>query len=247
MDQVESSQIAKALARMSAVLLSQESVATTVELVANLAEKTLPDTAGAGVSLMDVVGKRTTAASNPLVQRADRLQYELDEGPCLTAWRDRVVVFVDDVETEHRWPAWTASVAPLGIRSVLSAPMLVTDGSIGAIKVYSRRPAAYDQHSEQLLTLFARQAAILLANAQSYEDAQQLTVQLKAALRSRDVIGQAKGILIASGAPDEQAAFAMLVAASQRTNTKVREVAQRLVTDAAGGNGLRHGYPQSGT
>jgi hypothetical protein len=77
MDQVESSGLAKALARMSAVLLSQESVTTTVQLVTTLAYKTIPGTTGAGVSLMDHHGKRTTAATDPLVRQADLLQYEL--------------------------------------------------------------------------------------------------------------------------------------------------------------------------
>jgi GAF domain-containing protein len=122
--------------------------------------------------------------------------------------------------------------------------MLVSDRSIGAIKVYSRQPAAYHQESEQLLTLFARQAGILLSNAQSYDDAQQLTAQLKTALVSRDLIGQAKGILIARGAADEEAAFAMLVTASQRTNVKVRDVAQRLVTEAGFGHGLSRNPPR---
>jgi GAF domain-containing protein len=237
MDQVESSEIANALARMSAVLLSQESVATTVQLVTRLAEKTLPGTAGAGVSLLGAGGKRTTAASDPLVEQADLLQYELDQGPCLTAWRDRVPVRIDDTGTEQRWPRWTAGAAELGIKAVLSTPMLVTDRSIGAIKVYSRRPGAYDGQSELVLSLFAQQAAILLANAQSYQDAQELTANLKAALASRDLIGQAKGVLIARGARGEEDAFAMLITASQRANVKLREVAGRLVAEAAAQRG----------
>jgi AmiR/NasT family two-component response regulator len=83
-----------------------------------------------------------------------------------------------------------------------------------------------------------------LSNAQSYDDAQQLTAQLKTALVSRDLIGQAKGILIARGAADEEAAFAMLVTASQRTNVKVRDVAQRLVTEAGFGHGLSRNPPR---
>jgi GAF domain-containing protein len=247
MDQVESSGLAKALARFSAVLLSQESVDTTVQLVTTLAEKTLPGTAGAGVSLMDAVGKRTTAASDPVVKQADLLQYELDEGPCVTAWRDRVPVRIDDTGAERRWPRWTQEVATLGIKAVLSAPMLVADRSIGAIKVYSRQPAAYDEHSEEVLSLFAQQAAILLANVQSYQDAQQLIDQLKVALVSRDLIGQAKGVLIAGGARDEETAFAMLVTASQRANVKVREVARQLVAEAAAGRAPRPNVPRSGT
>jgi len=238
MDQVESTELTQVLARMSAVLLSQESVATTVQLVTALAQRTLPGTAGAGVSLMEAVGKRTTAASDALVEQADLLQYELDEGPCLAAWRDRTPVRVDNLETEHRWPRWAEAVAPLGIKAVLSAPLLVRDGSIGAIKVYSLQPAAYDTHSEQLLSLFAQQAAILLANAQTSEDARQLADRLKLALAGRDLVGQAKGILIARGARDEGAAFAMLVAASQRSNIKVEEVARRLIEESEAGHGL---------
>jgi GAF domain-containing protein len=247
MDQVESSGLAQALARFSAVLLSQESVATTVELVTTLAAKTLPGTAGAGVSLIDELGKRTTAASDPLVKQADLRQYELDEGPCLTAWRDRVAVRIDDTGAERRWPRWTQDVGKLGIKAVVSAPMLVADRSIGAIKVYSRQPAAYDEQSEQLLSLFAQQAAILLANAQSYQDAQQLIDQLKVALASRDLIGQAKGVLIAGGARDEETAFGMLVTASQRANMKVREVARQLVAEAAAGRPLRPDVQRPGT
>jgi GAF domain-containing protein len=148
------------------------------------------------------------------------------------------------VETERRWPAWTEAVMALGVRSVLSTPMVAGGTAIGAVKVYSYQRHAYDQDSQELLALFARQAAILLENAQSYQDAHQLTAQLKAAMTSRDLIGQAKGILIAQGAPDEQAAFAMLVTASQRTNTKVREVAEQLITDTASGQWPGRDRPQ---
>ncbi|HYP45461.1 MAG TPA: GAF and ANTAR domain-containing protein [Propionibacteriaceae bacterium] len=245
MDKVESSDLARALARMSAVLLSQENVATTVQLVTTLAVTTLPGTAGAGVSLMDTVDKRSTAASDPLVEQADLLQYELDEGPCLTAWRDRVPVRIDDTDAESRWPRWTKAVAADGIRAVLSTPMLVADRSIGAIKVYSRQPSSYDDHGAEVLTLLAKQAAILLANAQSFEDAQELTTQLKSALVSRDLVGQAKGVLIAGGARDEATAFAMLTTASQRSNVKVHEVARRLVADTADGRGVRRDRPRT--
>ena len=220
---------ADALLRMSGVLLTRESVNTVVELVTTLAAATLPGTIGASVSLVDQAGKRTTAASDPVVEQADLQQYELDEGPCLSAARERAVVRVDDLQTERRWPRWREAVAELGLRSVLSAPLIAGDESIGAIKVYSREVAAYDERGEHLLTLFAQQAAILLANMRSLQDAQQLSAQLKVALTSRDMIGQAKGILIAQGAASEEAAFGMLVSASQRSNVKLHEVARQLV------------------
>ena len=117
----------------------------------------------------------------------------------------------------------------VGERASLSAPLLAADVALGAIKVYSDQPNAYDERSEHLLARFAAQAAILLANVQSYEAAQQLTEGLKQALRSRDLIGTAKGIVMAREGVDEEVAFARLVAISQRENRKLRDVAEGLV------------------
>ena len=132
------------LAPMGAVVLSAETIDTTVELVTTLAAETIPATTGAGVTLVDARGKRSVAASDPLVERADALQYQFDSGPCLTPWRDKVTVRVDDTDGEARWPLWTAAVAELNLRAMLSAPLITKGTAIGAIKVYSDQPAAYD-------------------------------------------------------------------------------------------------------
>jgi GAF domain-containing protein len=222
------------LAQMGGVLLSAETVDTAVNLVTRLAAAAIPGSAGAGVTLVDSRGSRTTGASDAMVEEADALQYDLDAGPCLTAWRDRVTVRVDDVEHETRWPQWTAAVADQGVASVLSVPLLAGADCLGAIKVYAREPAAYDAHAEALLSLFAQQAAILLANTQTVANARQLAGQLTEALVTRDLIGQAKGILMAQGAADDHAAFGMLVEASQRSNVKLHEVARRVVASVSG-------------
>jgi GAF domain-containing protein len=224
------------LAQMGAVVLSAETIDTTVELVTTLAAETIPATTGAGVTLVDARGKRSVAASDPLVERADALQYQFDSGPCLTAWREQVTVRVDDTDEEARWPLWTAAVAELNLRAMLSAPLITKGTAIGAIKVYSDQPAAYDAPAEHLLELFARQAAILLSNTQALADARRLGAQLSEALNNRDVIAQAKGVLIAQGAANDQAAFAMLVTASQRSNTKLTEVARRVIASAISRN-----------
>ncbi|MFP5283616.1 MAG: GAF and ANTAR domain-containing protein [Actinomycetes bacterium] len=227
------------LAQMGAVLLSPENITTTIELVTKLATRTIPGTMGSGVSLIDARGKRTTAASDPLVEQADALQYEFDAGPCLTAWRDQVSVVIDNIEQETRWPRWAAEVRGLGVQSMLSVPLVAGGTALGAMKVYSGHPAAYGSSAEYVLQLFAHQAAILLSNTQTLADARQLSVQLTAALHNRDIIGQAKGILLAQGAPDAQAAFTMLVSASQRTNLKVSEVARQLVGSVTARNAGR--------
>jgi len=230
-----SSDLSVVLAQLGAVLLSAETVDTAMRLVTRLAAATIPGSAGAGVTLIDTRGKRSTAASDALVEEADALQYEFDTGPCLTAWRDQVLVRIDDVDEDTRWPQWTAAVADLGVVSVLSVPLLAGGECLGAIKVYARQAAAYDAHAETLLGLFSQQAAILLANTRTVAEARQLTGQLTTALRNRDLIAQAQGVLLAQGAADEQAAFAMLVAASQRSSIKLQEVARRIVASFTGG------------
>jgi len=231
----EASDLGVLLAEMGGVLLSAETLETAVTLVTRLATAAIPGSVGAGVTLVDSRGRRTTGASDALVEEADALQYGLDAGPCLTAWRDQVPVRVDNMEKETRWPQWTAAVTELGVASVLSVPLLAGPDCLGAIKVYAREPAAYDAHAEALLTLFAQQAAILLANTQTVANARKLTGQLTEALVNRDLIGQAKGILMAQGAADDHAAFNMLVAAGQRSNINLHEVARRVVATVGGG------------
>ena len=218
-------------ARMAGLLLSQETVQTSLELITALAHDTIPTSLGSAVSLIDERGRRTTAATthHPLAA-ADTLQYELNEGPCLTAWAHRSVVRVDDTRTESRWPRWCGAVQELGVLSVLSAPLIAGDLALGAMKVYSRQASAFGADAERRLSMFAPQAAVLLANVQSHEAATELSEGLKQALRTRDVIATAKGIVMARDGLDEESALQMLVAASQREHSKLRDVAQDIIT-----------------
>lgn len=216
-------------ARTSGFPLSEETVRSALRLVTVVAAETLPGTCGAGVTLLRDGTPSTAAASDDLVEAADALQYQLGEGPCLSALHQREAFRIHDTATEDRWPRWTESVAPLRVRAVLSTPMLVDGEAAGAIKVYSREPGAYDEPDAHVLALLAAQAAILLANVQSQESATALTHQLRAAIRSRDVIGMAKGILMVTRGIDETAAFAILVQSSRRSNLKLLDAAQRMI------------------
>ena len=226
-------ELASVFSRMSGLLLSEETVASALALVTSVATETLPDTAGAGITLVDGDGRRTSAAAtDKSVEHADRLQYELDEGPCLAAWAERRVIRIDDVRTEARWPRWCAEASRLRLRSVLSAPLVAGDSALGAMKVYAIAPGAYGPREEHVLGLLAAQASVLIANVQSHENAHRLSDGLAAALQSRDLIGQAKGILMQRDGVDEDTAFAMLATASQHQNRKLTDVARALVETA---------------
>jgi GAF domain-containing protein len=226
-------ELAAVFARMSGVLLSEETVHSCLAIVAALAAETVPAAVGAGVTLLDRDGgPMTRGATEALVAEADRLQYELDEGPCLSAWRERRLVRIDDLRSEARFPRWCAAAAALGLRAVLSTPLVAGDESIGAIKVYSRVPTAFDAQAEHLLTMFAAPAATLLANIRSLENARRLSQGLRRVLRERDTVAMGKGILMRRDGIGEGQAFAALVSLARREGRSIQEVAERLVSTA---------------
>ncbi|GHG03950.1 MULTISPECIES: GAF and ANTAR domain-containing protein [Amycolatopsis] len=225
-----SDELASVFARMSGLLLSSETVGSVLRLVTKLAQETIPGSTGAGVSMLDPGGTRTTtAATDAVVERADRMQYELGSGPCLAAWADRTVVRIDDLATDTRWPHWARRANELGLRASLSAPMVAGDTGLGALKVYGVLPAVYGPREESLLGMFATQAAVLVANAKSYADAHRVSARLQTSLRGRDVVNVAKGILVAQGHVDEQAAFLQLAKAAQEGGRTLTETAEDLV------------------
>lgn len=226
--------LSAALSQMSGLVLSRESVDTALELVTSLAATTTAGTMGAAVTVVDEHGKRSRAASNRAAEQADALQYELDEGPCLTAWATREMVRIDDTTTDGRWPRWNAAVQSLGVRSVLSTPLVIAGESIGAMKVYCERPVNYGPHDERIMLLLAEQAAILLSNTQSLQGARQLSRQLTEALASRDTIAQAVGVLLGRGATSAHEAFATLATAARQADRPVEEVARALIAEVLG-------------
>src|SRR5215218_8011290 len=214
-------ELAGVFARMSGLLLSEETVETALGVLSSLAQETVPGSTGAGVSIMERRRRRSSGSTDSRVQAADALQYEFDEGPCLEAASNREVVRSDDLTEDARWPRWTAAAVDLGLRSVLSAPLIAGDRSMGAIKVYAEQTHVFDERSAQLLTLFSAQAAVLVANLQHQERAQRLSGGMREAFRTRDLVCTAKGVLMGRHAVDEgtsvaQAARAVVDSAVRR-------------------------------
>jgi GAF domain-containing protein len=222
-------ELAGVFARMSGLLLNEETLETSLSLLSSLARETVPGSAGAGVSLIDGRRRISSGSTDDRVREADRLQYELDEGPCLTAAQTRELIRMDDVATDRRWPHWSAVAEPLGLHAVLSVPLVAGGRGLGAVKVYADRPGAFDAHSEQLLTLFAAQAALLVGNVQTYQRAQRLSEDMRQAMRDRDVVGVAKGVLIGRHGIDEDTALRMLMSRSQEEATGLAEAARTVV------------------
>jgi GAF domain-containing protein len=184
----------------------------------------------AGITLL-VEGKpRTGVFTSTEAPEIDEAQYETGEGPCLDAFRHQRIFRVESTTQETRWPAFCALAAAHGIGSTMSVPLSVHGESLGALNLYAEAPRAFGDQDEETVQIFADQAAIALANAQVYWDARQLSENLTQAIKSRETIDHAVGILMANGGLTPQDAFQMLVRASQRENRKLRDVAEEIVT-----------------
>jgi GAF domain-containing protein len=149
------------------------------------------------------------------------LQNEVGEGPCLEAVSQTSQVVVCDVSAETRWPLFSARVQPMGVGSMICTPLAVEDRVVGSLSLVSSRRHAFEGEAVGLAAVFAAHATIALVGA---EEARNLTAMAS----SRDVIGQAKGILMERLKLTNQEAFATLVRASQNHNIKLRVLCEQL-------------------
>lgn len=169
------------------------------------------------------------AASSDLPRRVDALMHHVAQGPCLDAiWRQRTVR-VDDLAAETRWPMFTRDAVALGARSMLSIQLFVEHHNLGALNLYSGRPHAFSDESENVGLLLASHAAVAYAGAQT-------ATNLRTALETREAIGQAVGILMERYHLSSDRAFAVLVRFSQQSNRKLHSVADEIVHDTNSGH-----------
>jgi GAF domain-containing protein len=217
-------------ARIQNMLLSQEHATAAVHQLAQVAQDLIPSAAGAGVSLIDAHGTRTSAgATDDLVETADALQYKLGEGPCLSAWATATPQRINDITDDDRWPEWSAAAARSGIRSMLSVPLVFRERRLGAMKVYATDGDAFTDHAEQQLGLLAAAAATLLGSAQTRDAPQRLSAALQAGLEDRQAIDRATGMLMEQRATDPDDAHCVLLTASRAQGRPMAEVARQIM------------------
>ena len=218
----------RAVHELAGMLFAGQTTEATLEAVASLAQRVLPGCESVSVTLVKGGRPTTTNSTGAVATHMDKTQYESGRGPCLEAMQTQQVVRVDSLDDATSWPAFKEEAETQGMGSVLSLPLTVGHDAVGALNLYSLDPAAF-RASEGVGLMFARQAAITLANAQALRQAEELAQQLAVALEHRDVIGQAKGILMERSALSSEEAFDVLRRASQRSNRKLYDIATEIV------------------
>jgi GAF domain-containing protein len=226
---VAESPLTSSLAALSRFFVGDGTLQETLSRVADLTVEALPPVELAGITMMVEGHPQTAIFSDPEAPEIDEAQYRTGDGPCLQAFRESRVIRIDSTLGDGPWQAFRETASEHGVRSTLSLPLIVDKEAVGALNLYARRENAFHEGEVETATLFASQAAIVLANAQAYWDARELSSGLSEAMKHRAVIEQAKGVLMAAEGIDEDAAFQLLVSASQRENVKLRDIAQRIM------------------
>ncbi len=227
-DQQPGGDLAAEFSRTARALFSSASVQDTLARVVVLAVATIDGCDFAAVCVVADDDCMLPACTDSLVAEVDELQHGLGEGPGLDAMADRVPHWADDLDGDPHWSRFAPAAAAKGIRSMLALP-LFTNHIVGALTLYGRGPAAFQADDRANGLLLAALAGLAFSSAQSHEDEERRTANLHAALDSREVIGQAQGILMERERITANEAFDMLRRASQHLNLKLREVAQNLV------------------
>ncbi len=213
----------------SQLLFDEETVETTLRRVGRLAVYSIQGCDVVGVSLAEGGRVLTKAATDELALQLDSVQYEADEGPCLDSLRNGTINVIRDIRQEDRWPQFTRQAASAGLASSASLPLRVRDKTIGALNCYSKSTYSFGDNEVRVASLYATQAAVALANAKVYAAGRELTEHLSEALESREMIGQAMGILMEQQRIDDREAFETLKKTSQHSNVKLRDIAAQVV------------------
>jgi GAF domain-containing protein len=218
------------LRHLSRLVLQEETLETTLQRIVEVASRAIPDTVGVSITLKKGPRPYTAAATSAQVQAIDEREYAVDEGPCISAMDTGELQLLDDVDTEERWPKFTQVCREEGLASTLGAPLCVGGEAYGAMNVYALTPHAFKEEHQQAAQLRADQVGVALANTRTYTECSDRIRQLQEALETRVVIEQAKGVLMATERCDADAAFEILKSRSQRSNRKLRLVAEDIVT-----------------
>jgi len=170
----------------------------------------------------------SVANTDEIVADLEAVQHAHFAGPCIDSITQRRIVYAEEIAVEQSWSAVAAEFVSAEVRGALCLP-LVSTTSAASLNLYSRFPAAYSALDRARAVILASLAGVALSAARSHETDIQVSEDLHRALTTREVIGQAQGILMERERVSAHEAFDILRRASQHLNRKLRDIAQELV------------------
>jgi GAF domain-containing protein len=189
----------------------------------------VPGGTAAAVIIAMASGALTFAASDQRLDELHRLQLDDNDGPVVETLRHNEPRRVDDSTAERRWPAFCRAAAEAGFASCLVLPLRTDRQPTGAVALYGEEPNVFRGAAHDIALLVAAQGGTAVRNSGLYGTCRRMVDSLHAALESRAVIEQAKGILHAELGVSPAEAFHLLSRYSQHTNQRVRKISAALV------------------
>lgn len=220
--------LAEDFSQAARTLFAAGSGKATLAEVVRLAVATIEGCDFAGIFLLDGDTVTTPVHTDPIVSEVDLLQHHHGEGPCLDSITQGTIFYADDLQADARWPRFGRQATARGMRSLLAVP-LSANGTLGALNLYARYPSAFGVLDRARAVLLAALAAVAFTSAQTHEDEDRRSANLHTALTTREMIGQAQGILMERERVTADQSFDILRRASQHLNIKLREVARTLI------------------
>lgn len=176
-------QVLDTVGELAQVLLSEETVQTTLQRIVDLATGVIEHGDGVSVTVFENGRPTTAASSDAFAVDVDLAQYRAGDGPCLCALEPGKPILVFSTADDDRWPSYSRAAVSAGVHCSLSLPLVAGDASVGALNVYSRTVGALkDENDQTVASIFAEHAAVALANAQAFEAERSLAVALQRTL-----------------------------------------------------------------
>jgi len=221
------------LAQLADVITAEEEIGRVLQRSVDQLVVSVPGADMASVTVLRGDAGETAASSNERVWAIDSDQYAAGDGPCLEASRTGEVVRVGVEEAIERWPEFARSARAAGVASYLSSPVFIDEEFAGSLNLYSEEPHGFTDFDVALLRLYITAASAAIANARRWAKARTLAEHLGKALDSRALIDQAIGVVMTRRGISAEQAFDELSRQSQNSNTKLRDIAARVVDSAA--------------
>jgi GAF domain-containing protein len=218
------------VAGFGGALLDDDELHDVLQRLTLLARQTVGDSQSASITVVDDGRYRTSNSTGPEALAIDEAQYKQDDGPCLEATRSRRQLQVAVADTRDQWPRFQEEARQAGIVGTLSTPLVREPGdAVGALNIYVGDDGGFQPADRETAQLIAAVAAILVSRSLALRDSTRLNDELRQAVATREIIGEAKGILMEAQGCNRDEAFDILRRASQRENRKLRDLAEELV------------------
>ncbi|HVF54491.1 MAG TPA: GAF and ANTAR domain-containing protein [Actinomycetota bacterium] len=228
-----SSRLLEGFQELSRLVLSHETVESTLDVVSRLAVQTIPACDVASVSLIESGSVSTVGSSDAVAFALDAVQYETGQGPCLDVIRKEAMWFqIDEMSKDEQWPDFSARATQLGFESLLAFPLRVDSETLGALNLYAQGKMAFAQEDRDYGAIYAAHAAVALINAQLWADKGNDGRHLDDIVVTREIIGRAVGILMEGEARSAEEALAVLEARAAEMKGKLLDIAQVVIVDA---------------